>query len=97
MDPGRLQSSEPNRVRPVASRILRVKLIDGTLVSGQVNINQEAGYDRVSDLLTSPGESFLNLFNVTAYDTASENPIRHDTLFVNKRQIIWAKPDDEEK
>ena len=97
MEPGQLPIPKTSSARPINSRILRLKLIDGTLISGQVNINQEHGYDRVSDLLASPEESFLNLFNVTVYDKESENPIKHETLFVNKQQIIWAKPDDDQK
>ncbi|WP_153307426.1 hypothetical protein [Desulfospira joergensenii] len=95
MEPGQYPFPEPNGSRPIKSRIVRLKLIDGTLVSGQVNINQEYGYDRLSDLLSSRKESFLVLFKVAVYDEKSGSPVKHETLFINKRQIIWAEPDDQ--
>jgi hypothetical protein len=83
--------------REIQGRIIRLKLIDGTLVNGQVNINRETGYERLSDLLSSNQEPFLILFNVTLYDNTTENPIKHKTLFVNKNHILWAEPDEDQK
>ena len=44
---------DETKVRIMEYRIIRIKLVDGTIIHGQVNINQEEGYDRVSDLLGS--------------------------------------------
>ncbi len=81
----------------VQGRIVRLKLIDGSLVNGQVNINRNPGYDRLSDLVGNPEDPFLVLFNVTLYDSTADNPSRHKTLFVNKTHIIWAEPDEDQK
>ncbi len=78
-------------------RIIRMKLIDGSQVNGQVNINRNPRYDRLSDLVASNQEPFLILFNVTVYPTDFENPVKHKTLFVNKQHIIWAAPDESQK
>ena len=81
----------PNK--KIDSRIIILKLIDGSLVNGQVNINRDPQYDRVSDLVTSNREPFLILFNVTVNHPELENIVKHTTLFVNKSHIIWASPD----
>ena len=78
-------------------RIIRIKLIDGSQINGQVNINRDPRYDRVSDLVASNKEPFLILFNVTVNHTDFENPVKHKTLFVNKAHIIWAAPEDNQK
>lgn len=83
--------------RQIQGRIVRLKLVDGTLVNGQVNIDREEGYDRLSDLISSRQEPFLILFNVTLYNTAMETPEKLNTLFVNKDHIIWAEPDEDQK
>ena len=81
----------------VKDRIIRMKLIDGTKINGQVNINRDHGYDRLSDLVANGREPFLILYNVTVHDAALENPVRHKTLFVNKQHILWAEPEQGQK
>ncbi|MBU8848575.1 MAG: hypothetical protein KOO65_03820 [Desulfobacterales bacterium] len=85
----------PNK--EIKDRTVRIKLIDGSQVSGQVNINRDPGYDRASDLVTSYKEPFLILFNVTVNPPDFENSIKHKTLFINKSHIIWAAPDETQK
>jgi DUF4097 and DUF4098 domain-containing protein YvlB len=89
-------SEKDAKNKNVKPRIIRLKLVDGTLVNGQVNINRDQGYDRVSDLLTNNRESFLILYNVTAHPGNIDNPIRYKTLFINKDHIIWAEPDEDQ-
>jgi len=81
----------------VQERIVRLKLIDGSVVNGQVNIARGAGYDRLSDLVGDGGDSFLVLFNVRLYDKNVENPEKYKTLFVNKIHILWVEPDEDQK
>lgn len=83
--------------RQIHGRIVRLKLVDGTLVNGQVNIDRVEGYDRLSDLISSRQEPFLILFDVTLYRTTLENPEKLKALFVNKNHIIWAEPDEDQK
>lgn len=83
--------------REIEIRIIRMKLVDGSEVNGQVNLNRDPQYDRLSDLVASEKEPFLVLFNVTIHQADLDNPIRHKTLFVNKSHIIWAVPDEDQK
>ncbi len=85
----------PNK--EIKDRIIRIKLIDGSQVNGQVNINRDPQYDRLSDLIASASESFLILSNVTVYPVNTDNPVKHKTLFVNKNHIVWAAPDEDQK
>lgn len=79
-------------------RIIRVKLIDGTQISGQININKgSAGYDRLSDLIGDKKESFLVVFGVTSYQKDLEEPVKYRVMFLNKRHILWALPDEDQK
>ncbi len=88
------EKTESSNIR---GRIVRLKLVDGTLINGQVNIAHDPGYDRVSDLVRETADSFLVLFNATLYDRGTENSVRHKTLFVNKTHILWIEPDEEQK
>lgn len=84
------------KVKKIESRIIRIKLIDGTSISGQVNLKREPGHDRLSDLVGN-SESFLIVINATLNEVGLDNPIRHKTIFVNKDHIIFATPEESEK
>ncbi len=86
--------AEPNKT--IESRIIRMRLIDGTQVNGQVNLNRNTQHDRLSDLICSGQDSFLVLFNVTSHHKDLDDSVRHETLFVNKSHIIWATPDEDQ-
>ena len=86
-----------NTVKETRTRIVRLKLVDGTLVNGQVNINRDKGYDRLSDLITNNREPFVVMYNVTAHPGHIDNPIHYKTLFINKIHIIWAEPDEDQR
>jgi len=81
----------------VKDRIIRLKLIDGTLINGQVNIARGRGYERLSELVGDGDETFLILFNATLYDRNAENSEKYKTLFINKTQILWVEPDEDQK
>ena len=81
----------------VEDRIIRLRLVGGIQVNGQVNINRDQGYDRVSDLIANYREGFLVLYNVSVLHGNIDNPIKHKTLFINKDHIIWAEPDENQK
>ncbi len=86
---------EKHNKSDVNSRIIRVKLVDGTEINGQVNINRDPGYDRLSDLLGSVHENFLILYNTTMYyRDGLDNPVKCKTIFINKNHIVYARPDD---
>ncbi|GAB6144271.1 DUF6812 domain-containing protein [Desulfocicer niacini] len=82
--------------REVDSRVVRLKLTDGTHVKGHVNLNRTPGYERVSDLVTENPERFLVLFSVSVKKEASDTPVFHQTLFINRDHILWAAPDEDQ-
>ncbi len=84
-------------VNEISDRIIRLKLVDGTLVNGTVNINRDHGYDRLSDLVANNRESFLILYNATVYHDTIDTPVKHKTLFINKDHILWAEPEENQK
>ena len=90
-------SDNDTKNKEVKARIIRLRLVDGTQVNGQININREQDYDRLSDLITNEREPFLILYNAMAHHGNIDNPIKHKTLFVNKNHIIWAEPDEDQK
>ncbi len=85
------------RTTDMKGRIVRLKLIDGSLINGQANIAREPGYERLSDLIRDPNDTFIVLFNAILYDKGVENPLKHKTLFVNKTHILWVEPDEDQK
>ncbi len=91
-----MEKIKPNKFT-VKDRIVRLKLIDGTLINGQVNIARGSGYGRLSELVGDGEDSFLFLFNVTLYDRNATNPEKYQTLFVNKTHILWVEPDEDQK
>jgi hypothetical protein len=80
----------------IDSRGIKLKLIDGSYLNGQVNLNRDPRYDRLSDLVSSDREPFLVLFAAKSYSKKKDSPMEHETLFVNKNFIIWAEPNQYE-
>lgn len=78
-------------------RIIRIKLIDGTLINGQVNINRDDGYDRLSDLLNSRKQSFLVLSNAASQSEGRDSTIKYPVLFINIHHVLWCCPDEDQK
>lgn len=75
------------------NRIVRIKLINGTQINGHVNIS---GYDRLSDLIIDQSNDFLVITKAILYDAERENPVKHETMFLGKRYIVWAAPESDE-
>ncbi|MDD9304668.1 MAG: hypothetical protein HUK40_20915 [Desulfobacter sp.] len=88
---------EKNKAFFLKERIVRLKLFDGTLINGQVNISRNHGYERLSDFISDKKDPFLVVFNATLYDKTIENSEKNKTLFVNKTHILWVEPDEEQK
>ena len=80
--------------RETKNRVVRIKLVDGSMINGQVNINKgDTGYDRLSDLLESSKEKFITIVNVACYQKEIEEPLKSEVLFLNKSHILWAVPE----
>ncbi len=82
--------------KTIDSRIIRIKLMDGTFVTGQINISRAPGYERVSDMVTENTERFLVLFSASLRHDSMEETIQYKTLFVNRDHILWAAPDEDQ-
>ncbi|MBU1387764.1 MAG: hypothetical protein KKE62_06105 [Proteobacteria bacterium] len=89
--------TSPEIKKEILSRIVRIKMTDGSRVNGQVNILRDPGHDRLSDLLENTNEPFVVVFDATLHEVGIENPVRHKTIFINKTQIAFATPDEDQK
>jgi len=76
----------------VESRSIHIKLMDGTQINGEVNINRGTGYDRLSDLVGDYQENFLTIFNATLYERNLDPQIKLETILVNKSHILYSIP-----
>jgi hypothetical protein len=84
----------PMSVRVISRRIdarqVSIKMVDGSLVRGKVNIfHGEEVVQRVSDIFTKISDPFVVVFDVTAEGKSGR------VLIVNKRNISWVSPEDE--
>lgn len=72
----------------IKSQRVRLKLTDGTVIRGKINLNSEAvPADRMSDFFMKGVCPFVVLFDVTAQG-------RNSLFIINKTHIIWITPDD---
>ncbi len=83
--------------KEVDSRTIRIQLVSGSKISGQINIKRNDGHDRLSDLISNDIESFLVVFDATLHQADLENPVRHKTMFINKDHIEFATSDDTQR
>ena len=81
---------------PVNSRTLRIQMIDGAMIIGQINIDRAPGYERVSDMVTENSEPFLVMFQVRVHGENRVEPACFKTLFVNRQHILWAAPEEDQ-
>ena len=80
-------SSEPeiyNTYVNTENRLVTVKTTDGSMISGNINLNSESlPMDRVSDLLIKGQNKFLIMYNATLDER------RDAAVIINKSQIVW--------
>jgi hypothetical protein len=76
--------------RRIDARQVAIKLVDGSLIKGKVNIFQgEEVVQRVSDIFTKVTDPFVVVFDVTAEGKTGR------VLIINKRNITWVSPEDD--
>ena len=76
--------------RRIDARKITVKMVDGSLIRGKVNIfHGEEVVQRVSDIFTKVGDPFIVMFDVTAEGKSGR------VLIINKSNISWVSPEDE--
>ena len=73
------------------TRRLSLKLVDGSLVTGMINLIQRGETEhRVSDIFVGRHEPFVVIFQATMGDMTDQ------VLVINKQHIIWVIPDEKE-
>jgi len=81
-------------VKVISRRIdackVTVKMVDGSLVQGKVNVcHDEEVVQRVSDIFTKVTDPFIVVFDATAEGKSGR------VLIMNKRNIAWVSPEDD--
>jgi hypothetical protein len=62
-----------------------VKLTDGTVLNGKINIHSSG---RISDVITSKEKAFIILVESDSTERS------YQTIVVNKKEVVWVEPDD---
>ena len=76
--------------RRIEARKVSIKMVDGSLVQGKVNLlHDEAVVQRVSDIFTKLVDPFIVVFDATAEGKSGR------VLILNKRNIAWVSPEDD--
>ena len=76
--------------RKIDAHKVTIKMMDGSLIAGKVNIFQgEEVVQRVSDIFTKVTDPFIVVFDVIAEGKNG------GVLIINKRNIAWVSPEDE--
>lgn len=70
---------------PIDYKYLTLKLVDGTILEGKVNISP---HKRVSDFINSDEKSFM-----IVVDGESQTNIPK-TFFLNKSEVTWLEPEE---
>ena len=77
---------------PPRSKEVIIKTSDGTIISGQINLDSEKiAADRVSDLLVKGKNKFLLVYNAEDMKVMGEQV---SVVLLNKQHILWVIPDD---
>lgn len=64
---------------------ITIMTVDGATIQGRVYIPTDG---RMSDLFTKSESPFLVMVNAVSRD------VQDKTLFINKKHIIWAEPEE---
>ena len=73
-------------------RKVTIKMIDGSLIQGNVNAyHSENVVQRVSDIFSRVIDPFVVLFDATAEGKSGR------VLSINKRNILWVSHEDDDK
>jgi hypothetical protein len=76
--------------RRIDGRKVSIKMVDGSLVQGQVNVyHDEETVQRVSEIFTKLTDPFVVVFDATAEGKSGR------VLILNKRNIAWVSPEDD--
>ena len=72
------------------ARRLTLKLVDGSMVTGMINLIQRGETEhRVSDIFVGREEPFVVIFQATMGEMTNK------VLVINKSHILWVMPEEE--
>ncbi|HDJ28511.1 MAG TPA: hypothetical protein ENF28_04605 [Proteobacteria bacterium] len=75
-----------NEKHQMKREAVKMKLSDGSMIYGEVNLLSEGGVSRLSELFTKSESPFIVVFNATKQG-------REGQLYVvSKSHIIWVSP-----
>jgi D-alanine-D-alanine ligase-like ATP-grasp enzyme len=81
-------SDEGSR-RKIEARRVTIKMIDGSLIRGKINLQQdEAIIQRASEIFTRHQAPFVVIFEAT-FEGMSDR-----VIVINKHNILWVSPDE---
>ncbi len=79
------------KVAPRSKEVI-IKTSDGTIISGQINLDsEEIAADRVSDLMVKGKNKFLLVYNAEDMKVMGEQV---SVVLLNKQHILWVIPND---
>ena len=99
------EGSKPARTHVVEERPTTIKLEDGSLIKGKININAEPAhenrdrYDKFSEDVGTYYKRISDLFTkgshpfIVVFDVTLEGQ-EGRVLVVNKKKILWVSPED---
>ena len=78
--------------RRLDAREVAIKLVDGSMVKGKINMFHDEGMvQRVSDIFTKIDDPFIVLFDATVEGKTGK------VCILNKQNIVWVSPEDAPK
>lgn len=78
--------SRTNKDYATVYKSATLKLIDGTLLQGKVNISP---HRRISDFMNSREKSFVVVIEGSSHEILTK------TIFVNKSNVAWIEPEED--
>ncbi|MGD0216722.1 MAG: hypothetical protein ABSC45_04310 [Desulfobaccales bacterium] len=83
--------SDKDSNREIQARKVTIRLVDGSLVRGKINLHKHTGegiIQRPSEMFTKHQDPFVVVFEAT-FEGVSDR-----VVFINKRNILFVSPDD---
>jgi len=91
MSNNKINGEKMKKVAPRSKEVI-IKTSDGTIISGQINLDsEEIAADRVSDLLVKGKNKFLLVYNAEDMKVMEEQV---SVVLLNKKHILWVIPND---
>jgi hypothetical protein len=91
MSKNKINGEKMKKVAPRSKEVI-IKTSDGTIISGQINLDsEEIAADRVSDLLVKGKNKFLLVYNAEDMKVMEEQV---SVVLLNKQHILWVIPND---